>query len=305
MKTGRSIEFEGEFVEPLHLQVVCREAWRKLLSPQAKQAGFSPEISTDVDEVLANFYEQALARISVGSARARWLDRAGNITIVLRQVNAFLGIPSRFTAKLFKIPGLHPWVARELITPMGTRSQVYLDPGSGTAAGLPQDVLDALEREHIVRKEIRAGTAWYELTHDRFVFAVQQVDRSRMERQQRVVAVFVWGALGVGAAVLLIFWLTARFANQRADQAVQEAAAVTTRQDRTAQSAAQVARQGLEAHSKGNPLAKELLQQAPREDAWAGLVAVEDNMKKSDSLESRSAYAAYMDTLGPYLKGNV
>jgi hypothetical protein len=305
VKAGRTIEFEGEFVEPLHLQVVCREAWWKLLSARGGQGRYSPEVTTDVDEVLANFYEQALAKIASRSSRARWLDRAGNLTVLLRQVNSFLGVPARLTSKLFKIPGLHAWVARELITPMGTRSQVYLDAGSGTAAGLPQEILNSLEQEHIVRKEMRAGTAWYELTHDRFVFAVRRVERSRMERQQRVLAVFVWGALAIGAGILLTFWLAARQARERADEAVQTVEAIATQQDRAAQSAAHVARQGLEAHRKGDPLARELLQQAQREDAWAGLMAVEDYMRKSDSPEGRSAYAEYMASLGPYLKGDV
>ncbi|MBK9056037.1 MAG: hypothetical protein IPL78_35605 [Chloroflexi bacterium] len=50
------------------------------------------------------------------------------------------------------------------------------DRGKGTKQhrGLPNDALDSLTRQFLLRQEPRAGGIWYELIHDRFLEPIQQ-----------------------------------------------------------------------------------------------------------------------------------
>ena len=45
--------------------------------------------------------------------------------------------------------------------------------GETETAGMRNDAVDAFDMRHIIRSELRDGRPWYELTHDRFVDAIQ------------------------------------------------------------------------------------------------------------------------------------
>ena len=85
---------EGEFIEPVHLQIVCRNLWSALQEGRAS----SDEIRkyADVDRTLQAYYENAISRA------------AG----------------SRF----WRRPLLREWFEKNLVTPAGTRGNVYLNP---------------------------------------------------------------------------------------------------------------------------------------------------------------------------------
>ncbi|MBA3550501.1 MAG: hypothetical protein H0T76_28840, partial [Nannocystis sp.] len=89
----------------------------------------------DPDEALVRFYDAALARIG----RQR---RVRN------------------------------WFAEQLQTPDGARIAVL--QGKRATAGLPNDVVDRLEAEHLLRSEARLGTRWVELAHDRLLAPIQR-----------------------------------------------------------------------------------------------------------------------------------
>jgi WD40 repeat protein len=79
---------------------------------------------------------------------------------------------------------MRQWFERQLITPAGTRSIVFRD--TTHTADLPNQVVDFLEDRHLIRGEWRAGSRWYELTHDRFIEPIQGANEAwRTQRQAR------------------------------------------------------------------------------------------------------------------------
>jgi hypothetical protein len=139
---GEVVGVQGEFVEPVQLQVVCYNLLERL--PPATTT-ITLELYRkfgDPDEALESFYEQALAAALASTS----IDEGQ----------------------------LRDWFERSLITPAGTRGLVYQD--RHTTGGIPNRVVEVLEQRHIVRPEIRSGSRWYELTHDRFIRPVQRAN---------------------------------------------------------------------------------------------------------------------------------
>lgn len=132
---GEVEKFEGEFIEPVHLQVVCRMLWQSLPEDTCTITWENVQKYGDVNDALVTFYDQAVADAAGGSRRTKH--------------------------KICR------WIEEELITPAGTRGMVHRD--AETTGGLENVLVDKLEDSHILRAEWRAGSRWYELPHDRFV----------------------------------------------------------------------------------------------------------------------------------------
>lgn len=148
---SRIKQAEGEYVEPVHLQVVCKDIWQQRDEKQTDKLLRVPHNVQDIDRALSDYYDSALRKAAVeGKTRER---------------------------------RIREWVERELITPRGTRGFVYKDDKA--TEGLPNTALEILEREHIVRSEPRAGESWYELTHDRLIPPVINSNRVWRQKQQR------------------------------------------------------------------------------------------------------------------------
>ena len=62
---------------------------------------------------------------------------------------------------------LRSWFEEHLITPAGTRGIVFQDQNH--TGGIPNDVVESLADQHLIRPEFRSGSRWYELAHDGFV----------------------------------------------------------------------------------------------------------------------------------------
>jgi hypothetical protein len=128
-------EIIGDDVEPVQLQVVCQSLWEDL-PPDTKEITLEHvRACGDVSEALAGYFERSIE----AAARKTGL-REGR----LRQ-----------------------WFEQSLITPAGTRGTVFREADS--TAGIPNAAVDILEDQHVIRCDSRAGAAWYELTHDRFI----------------------------------------------------------------------------------------------------------------------------------------
>jgi WD domain, G-beta repeat len=179
-ETGKPLEIEGEFVEPVHLQVVCRDLWDELPAHVDKITEDDLHEFGDADEALGRFYDRAIAeaaaRGGIGEAKLRRaLDDA-------------------------------------FITTGGTRGTVYR--AAAEAALIPSAAIDELENRHLICAEWRAGARWYELTHDRLIEPIQESNRRfverwsqrRRRRQARLASLTAVPllALGVIAAVGLI-----------------------------------------------------------------------------------------------------
>ncbi|MEJ2560213.1 MAG: hypothetical protein P8186_29165, partial [Anaerolineae bacterium] len=133
---GQAEPQKGQFVEPVQLQVVCYQLWENLkVRPPAEITQRDLQELGDVDRALAQFYEQAIARV---------LEETGESEIQLRN-----------------------WFERQLITESGTRGTVY--QGQEKTGDLANQTVELLANQFLLRAEIRAGGTWYELVHDRFV----------------------------------------------------------------------------------------------------------------------------------------
>lgn len=144
--TEEGVEYEGEFVEPVQLQVVCRTLWSDLpdnvtviQSDHLRQLG-------NVDDVLSRFYSEA---VTSASEKAHVSDRE-----------------------------LRLWLEQHFITPGGTRNTVYAT--RHRTAGMPNSVMEELEAQHLIRAEWRAGARWYELTHDRLIGPIRASNRAAL-----------------------------------------------------------------------------------------------------------------------------
>ncbi|MGE5860618.1 MAG: tetratricopeptide repeat protein, partial [Ignavibacteria bacterium] len=150
---GKTETIIGEYIEPVQLQVVCQNLWSHL--PQDLNT-----ITKEYIQTIGNVYD----------ALRRFYDDA---------------IKSVFDTDLITEGDLRNWFEKELITLAGTRGTVFR--GAENTSGVPNEIIDNLEKEHIIRAEWRAGGRWYELTHDSLIKAVQDSNRLFNEKIKTLV----------------------------------------------------------------------------------------------------------------------
>jgi len=167
--------YEGEDVEPVQLQIVCRTFFERLPPDVVEIGAGDVEHHADVGQALVGFYEQALAAAIKGRPRAHE-----------RKVRL--------------------WFERQLITPARTRGIVFRD--ERTTGGLQNEIVDDLERRRVVRSEPRGPALWYELTHDRLIDAVLGSNRIWYASRARTVtrrSTALGALVGVAAVVAFVF----------------------------------------------------------------------------------------------------
>jgi YVTN family beta-propeller protein len=166
-------QLEGEFVEPIQLQVVCRRWWheRQEASKTPGNKKSSLEDLGNVDNALQDFYEDAILTAS-------------------------------------KQTGIHEskiriWCQKKLITSSGTRSMVHR--GQNTTEGIDNNVIDWLERKYLIRKERRAGASWYELTHDGLIKPITSSNAKwETKKRKKNRKIIITSGLAVAAATIII-----------------------------------------------------------------------------------------------------
>jgi hypothetical protein len=135
----KATTIEGPYVEPVQLQVVCTELWRRL----HEESGAAPERIQladveqfgDFDAALGEYYTNALAKIA---------ETTGASERVIRD-----------------------WIEEKLITEEGRmRNQSQTGPPVGEEE---EEVLTQLAEVYLIRSDQRAGATWYELAHDRLI----------------------------------------------------------------------------------------------------------------------------------------
>jgi hypothetical protein len=168
---GQSQTQPGQFIEPVQLQVVCYQLWENLkerppgpiTQPNLQELG-------NVDQALADFYEQALVKA---------IEETGAAELPLRD-----------------------WFERKLITEAGTRASVYR--GRESTAGVATRTADFLVNQFVLRTESRAGGSWYELVHDRFIEPILQANKVWRAQQPLLVQMAeAWANSGESASRLL------------------------------------------------------------------------------------------------------
>lgn len=129
---------EGEFVEPLQLQIVCQDIWERVQSREATSKTITTDDIGDVGAPLAEYYTKAV-------------KNAAKIS----------GISER---------RIREWVARNLITDLQRRGTV--SQGQETTGGILNQVPEELARTRLLRREPQRGGVWYELVHAGFIGAI-------------------------------------------------------------------------------------------------------------------------------------
>jgi len=247
---GKPLEVVGEDVEPVQLQVVCLNLWTKLPPDLVEISRSDVEKYGDVDQALQEFYDTSIEQ-------ARTNQGANELH-------------------------LREWFEEQLITPAGTRSIVFRD--ARLTAGLLNTIVDFLENRHLIRGEWRAGSRWYELTHDRFIEPIRRAnERWRARRRERRFRLSL--ALGIPVLLALILYATINsYQSTPVTQSVSEATVTAAANAQSiAQAEAEAAKEDL-AHSRSLQLAAQALLVEDRELAL--LLATEAN-RQADTQEAR------------------
>ncbi|MGF7236415.1 MAG: tetratricopeptide repeat protein [Frankia sp.] len=133
----------ADTIEPAHLQLVCSTLWTSLPEPTSVISFQHLQDHGNIEHTLGAFCGRAVAEVATQH-----------------------GMPES---------DLWEWLKRNFITDLGRRGTVY--EGISTTGGMPNSVGRALEEHHILRAEDRAGSRWYELTHDRLIDPVRRGNR--------------------------------------------------------------------------------------------------------------------------------
>ena len=198
----------GEYVEPVHLQIVCQQLWERLPEGRASIEPQDVQAYGDVSQALIGFYETAVTR-----------------TKQQTEVNE---------------RRLRIWVDTELITPAQTRAMVYR--GAGETGGLPTLAADVLYNAYILRSVVRGGDTWYELAHDRLVEPIRKSNRAWQTAYYNPLAgvTQAWLASGRDPRRLLrgdLLEDAQRFARSRPGESTDDELAFLTESTRQAQQA--------------------------------------------------------------------
>jgi hypothetical protein len=138
---GRPEPIEGEYVEPVQLQIVCKRLWAHLPDDVTVITENDLEQFGDVSDALREFYLEVVKEAA-------------------RREN--------YEEKLIHLG------CAQFVTASGVRSMVDLDSKRGVVGRLPVRVADALVDQHFLRREARPGAFWYEISHDRLLQPVQE-----------------------------------------------------------------------------------------------------------------------------------
>ena len=136
---GHGRDVLGPWIEPVHLQVICRRWWNRRggePGPIAKDELHRPG---SVDHALRSYYDERVAAVA---------------EIVGEQERT-----------------LRDWIEQCLITDHGFRGQVM--KGVESSEGLAHSVVDELVEARLIRVEKRRGAIWLELAHDRLIGPVR------------------------------------------------------------------------------------------------------------------------------------
>jgi WD40 repeat protein len=169
LPNGEFVLQDGQYVEPVQLQVVCRHLFNHL-DPGTKEITVDKiEGVTDVNASLSLYYEE--------------------------QVNALAektGIPVRRIRDFF---------SDELITKQEIRGLVQ----RGASVNLEDDVIRMLVNAHLVRSEKRLNSDWYELAHDRMITPVLQNNKAWVENNLNLLQsqARVWASQSRSTSLLL------------------------------------------------------------------------------------------------------
>ncbi len=155
------------YVEPVLLQVVCRDLWNQLSETDRLEDGDinldDAQEMTDVDVALKVYYANSLVRVA---RKLSGQNRDNGRSPDTAPAGDDTTDPSRETD--LQERKIREWVGEELIK-NGIRTQVQVNANDAVAG-----IAEELEGVYLVRKDERRGSFWYELAHDRLLRPIQE-----------------------------------------------------------------------------------------------------------------------------------
>ena len=135
---GEFILLMGNDIEPLHLQVTCRNLWQRMDPGRTEIQKSDIEEFGDVSVALGEYYASEVSKIARGDVS------------IEREIRV--------------------WFGDALITRDRVRGSVQR--GGYKSGNLGNDLIEELIKAHLVRRELHAGSTWYELAHDQLIIPV-------------------------------------------------------------------------------------------------------------------------------------
>jgi hypothetical protein len=145
-RDGLPVSKRGEFIEMVHLQIVCERLWNSLpervtqieMEHLERAAGEGKTFKEFVVNALDLFYDSTVKKVTRSS-----------------ETRAHGG----YSPELLRLGCI------KFVTPALTRTMVR--HANGRVGRLPDWIVNQLEKYHLLRSERRGGELWYELAHDR------------------------------------------------------------------------------------------------------------------------------------------
>ena len=175
---GKIRTVPGEAVEPIQLQVVCYQLWESM-----KQA---PGNKIEMKDL------QRLARASLAArADSDQLTQRQKVELLSAFVDGALGafyetaLEKARTSAAADVDEafLRNWFSTQLITEGGTRG--FMQRGHDETGGVPEEVVQKLVDNHLLRSDTRGSVRLVELIHDRFVEPIRTANLWWNERRRR------------------------------------------------------------------------------------------------------------------------
>ncbi|HSF49787.1 MAG TPA: hypothetical protein VLA74_03425, partial [Nitrososphaeraceae archaeon] len=148
---GQTYQVDGEFVEPIQLQVVFKRWWEKIMDYNGKNIQQRKINVIDVDNALEDFYEESI-----------------NEVIKETEISE---------------DQIRKWFEQNLITSSATRNIVHR--GFKSTAGLQNNAIDILKKKYLVKENWLAGSRWYELIHDRLINPIKLSNQRWKEENEK------------------------------------------------------------------------------------------------------------------------
>jgi tetratricopeptide (TPR) repeat protein len=145
-RLNHTVAIEQDLVEPLPLQLACRNLWDALPDDVVVITSENLRAFGDAEQAVADFYSQAVRAV------CRRMDQTD--------------ISER---------RLRDWIEQAFITERGTRGMVLR--GITTTGTMPNSVADALAEQLILTPEFRNNSTWYQLSQDQLIDAVRHANR--------------------------------------------------------------------------------------------------------------------------------
>ncbi|MDX1927724.1 MAG: TIR domain-containing protein [Pirellulaceae bacterium] len=148
---GTVVRKRGEFIELVHLQIVCERLWRLLPENITLIEHEHLRLAAGDDETLGQFVDSALVEFYRDTVRAVSCSERTRSQTKDRRI---------YPEHLIQLGCMG------FVDAASVRVTIRQDDAKGRTGRLPNWIVEQLEAYHLLRVEMRGGEKWFELAHD-------------------------------------------------------------------------------------------------------------------------------------------